>query len=78
MPITQRHKEYAHQYVRDKYDRIGLTVPKGMKDEIIARATQLNMSTNQYITNLILSDLSSTTTATPPDPDVSDNLSQMY
>ena len=70
MAVTRRHMDYTNQYIREKYERVSLTVQKGMREQIATRASALGLSTNQYITKLILSDLSTITPTTPPDPDV--------
>lgn len=41
--------KYQNEYVRQKYDRIQLVVPKGEKERIKAVATSLGQSTNEFI-----------------------------
>ena len=41
--------KYDHEYVRIHNDRIGLTVPKGTKDEWKQYAADLGMSMNAFI-----------------------------
>lgn len=41
--------KYQNEYVRQKYDRIQLVVPKGEKERIKAAATSLGQSTNEFI-----------------------------
>lgn len=48
---------YKNQYAKDNYDRIALTVPKGLKDIIKKRASELNVSINEYINSLIRKDM---------------------
>lgn len=48
---------YKNQYAKDNYDRITLTVPKGQKDIIKKRASELNVSINEYINSLIRNDI---------------------
>ncbi len=51
--------KYAHTYVRDHYDRIGLTVTKEskLKDRIIEQAERQKMSVNQWIVRAIEKEL---------------------
>jgi hypothetical protein len=49
---------YNNQFNANAYDRINLTVPKGKKDEIKARAEALGESVNGYIWRLIQEDMS--------------------
>lgn len=44
---------YQNDYIRQKYDRINLTVPKGRKEEIKKKAEAQGMSVNQYINKLL-------------------------
>lgn len=48
---------YQNAYIREKYDRISLTVPKGRRDEIKQRAASSGKSVNEYINGLIDQDL---------------------
>lgn len=48
---------YQNAYIREKYDRISLTVPKGRRDEIKQRAASAGKSVNEYINGLIDQDL---------------------
>nr|DAE94461.1 MAG TPA: hypothetical protein [Bacteriophage sp.] len=41
--------EYQNNYVREKYDRVNLTMPKGKKAEIKAAAGQRGKSVNEFI-----------------------------
>ena len=48
--------EYNNQFIASAYDRINLTVPKGQKEKIKARAESKGMSVNAYINDLIEKD----------------------
>lgn len=48
---------YNNQFNANAYDRINLTVPKGKKDEIKARAESQGESVNAYIWRLIQEDM---------------------
>lgn len=39
--------------LKEKYDRINLTVPKGRKEEIKKKAASAGQSVNEYINTLI-------------------------
>lgn len=49
--------EYQNKYIKEKYDRVGLTMPKGKKEVIKARALEKGMSINEYINSLIDKDM---------------------
>ena len=44
---------YQNEYIKEKYDRINLTVPKGRKEEIKKAAAAAGQSVNEYINRLI-------------------------
>ena len=44
---------YQNEYIKEKYDRINLTVPKGRKEEIKKKAASAGQSVNEYINTLI-------------------------
>lgn len=48
---------YQNKYIKEKYDRINLTVPKGRKEEIKKKALEEGKSVNEYINMLIDRDL---------------------
>ena len=48
---------YQNDYIKEKYDRINLTVPKGRKEEIKRKAEAAGKSVNEYINDLIEKDL---------------------
>lgn len=49
--------EYINNYIKEKYDRINLTVPAGEKAIIKKRAEKQGKSANEYIRFLIEKDL---------------------
>lgn len=55
--ISQAQKKATAKYKSKVYDKIELRVAKGNREIIKARATQLNMSVNEYINHLIARDL---------------------
>lgn len=44
---------YQNQFIKEKYDRINLTVPKGEKATIKERASAAGQSVNEYINQAI-------------------------
>lgn len=48
---------YQNDYIKAKYDRINLTVPKGRKEEIKKKAAAEGKSVNEYINSLIDNDM---------------------
>lgn len=48
---------YQNDWIKEKCDRINLTVPKGRKEEIKQKAAAKDMSVNQYLNNLINQDI---------------------
>ena len=60
--MTENTKEfnqikYQNKYIKEKYDRVGLTMPKGKKEVIKSRALEEGMSINEYINSLINKDI---------------------
>lgn len=49
--------QYINKYIKEKYDRINLTMKAGKKEEVKKTASKLNMSVNEYINHLIDADL---------------------
>lgn len=47
--ISKAQQKAVHKYVKNNYDRIELTVPKGQKEVIIKAATAAGESVNGYI-----------------------------
>lgn len=48
---------YKNQHIKEHYDRINLTVPKGEKDRIKTAADGLGVSVNEYLYMLVCDDL---------------------
>ena len=49
MPISKAQQKAVNKYVREKYDRINVTMPKGRKVEIQTLAARQGLSINAYI-----------------------------
>lgn len=52
----KKNTEYKNNFIRDNYDRINFTVPKGVKEKIKSRSEELGISVNSYIYSLIVKD----------------------
>ncbi len=53
MSTTKASQKAVNKYIKDKYDRINFTTPKGRKAEIKAHADQLGESVNGFINRAI-------------------------
>ena len=49
MPVSEAQKKAVTKYVKEKYDRIMLTMPKGKRDTIKEAANANKESTNAFI-----------------------------
>lgn len=45
--------EYKNRFIKEKYDRINLTVPKGQKEMLKKVAAEAGESVNEYINRAI-------------------------
>lgn len=50
--------EYANNYIKEKYDTVRVTMPKGMKEIIKTQAEKEGLSTNEWIRRAIKDKLS--------------------
>ena len=57
MATTPAQQRAVHRYVKKAYDRIELTVSKGKKEEIKARAAAQGETVNAYAWRLIQEDM---------------------
>ena len=55
--VSKKQQDCVNRYIATAYDRINLTVPKGKRDGIKARADSLGESVNGYIWRLIRTDI---------------------
>ena len=53
MPASKSQQKAVHKYVREKYDRINITVPKGRKAAIQAAGAAVGESLNGYVTRAV-------------------------
>ena len=51
--------QYKNNFIKEKYDRINFTVPKGVKEKIKDKCDSDGVSVNHYIYSLILKDMPS-------------------
>ena len=55
--VSKKQQDCVNRYIATAYDRINLTVPKGQRAGIKARADSLGESVNGYIWRLIRADM---------------------
>lgn len=53
MATTKASQKAVNKYMRENYDRIGVTVPKGQKDIIRDHADSMGESVNAFINRAI-------------------------
>ena len=53
MAVSKAQQASVHKYVKNHYDRINLTVPKGRRDEIKAVADAHGISLNSFVVQAI-------------------------
>ena len=54
MATTKAQQKAVHKYVKAKYDRLEITMPKGKKDEIKAHAERQGESVNAFVNRAIV------------------------
>ena len=64
MAVSKAQQKAVQKYVKDKYDRVVLTMPKGKKDAIKERADSMELSVNAFINLAIDSVMEQGTSAT--------------
>ena len=53
MPISKSNQKAVNKYVKNNYDRINVTMPKGKKDDIKTHAEKRGESVNAFINRAI-------------------------
>ena len=53
MATTKAQQKAVHKYVKAKYDRLEITMPKGKKDEIKTHAERQGESVNAFVNRAI-------------------------
>lgn len=53
MTVSKAQQACVNRYIKDKYDRINLTLPKGYKEEIQTAALKRGQSVNAFIQEAI-------------------------
>lgn len=51
--------KFKNPHIKENYDRINFTMPKGEKDRIKQAASELKISVNEYLCALVCDDLAS-------------------
>ena len=64
MAVSKAQQKAVQKYVKDKYDRVVLTMPKGKKDAIKELADSMELSVNAFINLAIDSVMEQVTPAT--------------
>lgn len=49
MTVSKAQQKAVNKYIAEKLDRVNLTMPKGKKEEIKARAGSMGLSVNAFI-----------------------------
>lgn len=49
MTVSKAQQKAVNKYIAEKLDRVNLTMPKGKKKEIKARADSMGLSVNAFI-----------------------------
>lgn len=53
MPASKAQQKAVNKYMKENYDRINLTVPKGDKEKITIAAAAAGQSVNAYINKAV-------------------------
>lgn len=53
MPVSKAQQKAVDKYVKENYDRVLVTMPKGQKEAIQAHAQALGLSVNAFIKSAI-------------------------
>lgn len=61
--------KYKNNFIKEKYDRVNLTMPKGRKAQATAHAQSLGKSLNSYINDLISADMGDKLTRPGKEPE---------
>ena len=57
MTVPKANQRAVNKYVKNNYDRINVTLPKGMRDQLKAHAEKQNESVNGFINRAIKTQL---------------------
>ena len=52
-PVSKSQQKAVHKYVREKYDRINITVPKGRKEVLQTHAESVGQSLNAFVVQAV-------------------------
>jgi len=53
-PASKAQQKAVNKYIKDNYDRLNITIPKGQKATVEAAATAAGESVNQYTQKALL------------------------
>lgn len=71
MTVSKAQQKAVNKYVREKYDRINVNMPKGKKELIQEHASRQGMSVNAFI-NLAIDEKMGIVKDVPPDGSIPD------
>ena len=57
MAISKANQRAVNKYVKNNYDQINVTFPKGTREQLKTNADANNESVNGYITRLVFADM---------------------
>ena len=68
MPASKANQRAVNKYVKNNYDRVNVTMPKGKKDIIQVHATAQGESVNGFINRAIDHEMERDSQKQPPEP----------
>ena len=68
MPASKANQRAVNKYVKNNYDRVNVTMPKGKKETIQAHAADQGESVNGFINRAIDHEMERDSQKQPPEP----------
>lgn len=68
MPASKANQRAVNKYVKNNYDRVNVTMPKGKKETIQAHAAAQGESVNGFINRAIDHEMERDSQKQPPEP----------
>ena len=68
MPASKANQRAVNKYVKNNYDRVNVTMPKGKKETIQAHAVAQGESVNGFINRAIDHEMERDSQKQPPEP----------
>ena len=68
MPASKANQRAVNKYVKNNYDRVNVTMPKGKKETIQAHAAAQGESVNGFINRAIDHEMERDSPKQPPEP----------